>query len=69
MKIGIFSYPAENEGMGCPFLLHVTSGDGFPWASHGKTTSVPTSAAIFTVLSWPLTPIIFGIAGEVLTKE
>lgn len=49
-------------GMGCPFLLHVTSGEGLPWASHGRTTSVPTSAAIFTVLSGPLTPIILGMA-------
>lgn len=51
-------------GMGCPFLLHVTSGEGLPWASHGRTTSVPTSAAIWTMFSWPLTPIILGMAWE-----
>lgn len=60
----ISSYPAVTGGIRCPFRLHVTSGEGLPWASHGRTTSVPTSAAIFTVLSWPLTPIILGTANE-----
>lgn len=58
------TYPAVTGGIRCPFRLHVTNGDGLPWASHGRTTSVPTSAAILTVLPWPLTPIIFGIAEE-----
>lgn len=63
------SYPAVTGGMGCPFLLHVTSGEGFPSASHGRTTSVPTSAAILTVLSLLVTPIIFGMAVDALREE
>lgn len=63
------SYPAVTGGMGCPFLLHVISGEGFPVASHGRTTSVPTSAAILTGLSLPVTPIIFGKAENELREE
>lgn len=57
-------YQAVTGGMGWPFLLHVTKGEGLPWTSQGRTTSVPTSADIWTTLSCRLAPCILGKAVE-----